>query len=163
PNLSRLYRPKPSFLILIHTHPTAVLDRMNRMNRIGFASFHAESCKSCSSCLKPLCARPAVAGALLPRDFLWQGRVVKSPVVILCLLIASAMVCRADDAAVAHFNNRVKPLLLSRCVSCHGADKIKGGLRLDSRAAILKSGESGQPAVTPGKPAESLLLQAVMH
>ncbi len=61
-----------------------------------------------------------------------------------------------------HFIQRVKPLLDSRCVSCHGADKQKGALRLDSRGAALKGGESG-PAIVPGKPSESLLLKAVMH
>jgi hypothetical protein len=47
-------------------------------------------------------------------------------------------------------------------VSCHGLDKVKGGLRLDSRPAVLKGGESG-PGVVPGKPADSLILQAVRH
>jgi len=61
------------------------------------------------------------------------------------------------------FVEKVKPLLDSRCVSCHGPDKVKGGLRLDSRDGVLKAGESGLPSVVPGKPAESLLLQAVMH
>ena len=61
------------------------------------------------------------------------------------------------------FIDKVKPLLDSRCVSCHGPDKVKGGLRLDSREAALKPGESGLPAVVPGKPDQSLLLQAVMH
>lgn len=70
---------------------------------------------------------------------------------------------RADEAADRHFAERVKPLLDSRCVSCHGADKVKGGLRLDSRAGVLKSGDSGSPAVVPGRPQDSLLLQAVMH
>lgn len=70
---------------------------------------------------------------------------------------------RADAAGDRHFLDRVKPLLDSRCVSCHGADKVKGGLRLDSREGALKAGESGAPAVVPGNPAESLLLQAVLH
>src|SRR5262245_21710634 len=70
---------------------------------------------------------------------------------------------RADDEAGRHFVDFVKPLLDSRCVSCHGPDKVKGGLRMDSRTAILKAGDSGVPAVVPGRPADSLLLQAVMH
>ncbi len=49
------------------------------------------------------------------------------------------------------FFNEVKPLLISRCASCHGPDKAEGGLRLDSREAALKGGDSG-PAVVPGKP-----------
>jgi hypothetical protein len=67
-----------------------------------------------------------------------------------------------DEASQRHFTERVKPLLETRCVSCHGPDKVKGGLRLDTRAAALKGGESG-PALVPGKPAESLIVQAVMH
>ena len=58
------------------------------------------------------------------------------------------------------FVTDVKPLLASRCVSCHGPDKAEGGLRLDSREATLKGGDSG-PAVVPGKPQKSLLLMAI--
>ncbi|HWN94984.1 MAG TPA: DUF1553 domain-containing protein, partial [Methylomirabilota bacterium] len=80
------------------------------------------------------------------------------------LIIAWAAVfsAPAETPAEKHFTDRVKPLLDSRCVSCHGPDKVKGGLRLDSRAAALKGGETG-PALVLGKPNESLLLQAVMH
>jgi mono/diheme cytochrome c family protein len=83
----------------------------------------------------------------------------------LLLMLAVALpgaTVRADDAADQHFTARVLPLLELRCVSCHGPDKVKGGLRMDSREALLKGGENG-PAIVPGKPAESLLLQAVMH
>src|SRR2546423_15683823 len=78
------------------------------------------------------------------------------------LAFAAAIMGRANDPGEQHFIERVKPLLESRCVSCHGPDKAKAGLRLDSREGALKGGEHG-PAVTPGKPSESLLLQAVMH
>src|SRR5262245_49409047 len=78
------------------------------------------------------------------------------------LLVSGPSLMGAEDPAARHFVDRVKPLLESRCISCHGADKQKGGLRLDSRAAALKGGESGA-ALVPGKPAESLLLKAVMH
>jgi hypothetical protein len=54
----------------------------------------------------------------------------------------------------------VLPLLQARCISCHGPEKQKGKLRLDSRAAILKGGENGA-AIVPGDPDRSLLLQAV--
>jgi cytochrome c553 len=66
----------------------------------------------------------------------------------------------ADDGA-AFFEKEVRPLLIARCHQCHGdLAKPKGKLRLTSRANILKGGESG-PAVVPGKPAESLLIQAI--
>src|SRR2546423_12555998 len=60
------------------------------------------------------------------------------------------------------FETRIRPLLSDACGKCHGAEKQRGGLRLDSRAALLKGGETG-PAVLPGKPDESLLLKAVRY
>jgi cytochrome c553 len=58
------------------------------------------------------------------------------------------------------FEAKVRPVLAEHCFRCHGAEKQKGGLRLDSRSAVLKGGESG-PALVPGDPEKSLLLQAV--
>lgn len=85
------------------------------------------------------------------------------PVQILLLFLASLGGVRAAELSPGqHFLESVKPLLDSRCISCHGHDKVKGGLRLDSRAATLKGGDNG-PALIPGKPQDSLLLQAVMH
>src|SRR6476620_12500119 len=66
----------------------------------------------------------------------------------------------APNAADQFFLNEVKPLLALRCISCHGPDKTEGGLRLDSREAVLKGGDSG-PSVVPGKPDQSLLLMAI--
>ncbi|MEO2016708.1 MAG: PSD1 and planctomycete cytochrome C domain-containing protein [Fuerstiella sp.] len=60
------------------------------------------------------------------------------------------------------FETNIRPLLHSRCVKCHGENEQKGGLRLDSRESLLKGGESGPAAVT-GKPAVSLLLEAVRY
>jgi len=61
-----------------------------------------------------------------------------------------------------HFENNVRPLLTSQCAKCHDDKKQQGGLRVDSRAALLKGGESG-PAILPGKPEDSLLIRAVRH
>ncbi|WP_165227242.1 PSD1 and planctomycete cytochrome C domain-containing protein [Aquisphaera insulae] len=60
------------------------------------------------------------------------------------------------------FETYVRPVLSESCTSCHGPKKQSSGLRLDSREAILKGGDLG-PAMVPGKPAESLLLQVVEH
>ena len=65
-----------------------------------------------------------------------------------------------DPDRYDRFYDRVLPVLQTRCLSCHGPDKQKGGLRLDSRAALLKGGDTG-PAAIPGDPAKSLLVQAV--
>jgi hypothetical protein len=63
---------------------------------------------------------------------------------------------------VQFFERNVRPLLAENCYSCHGPSKQKGGLRLDSREAILKGGETG-PALVPGKPEASLLVDAVRY
>lgn len=60
------------------------------------------------------------------------------------------------------FEQHVRPLLVSQCVRCHGAEKQEGGLRLDSLQAMLDGGDSG-PALAPGQPSESLIVDAVNH
>jgi mono/diheme cytochrome c family protein len=57
------------------------------------------------------------------------------------------------------FEAKVRPILAANCYDCHG-DQQYGGLRLDSRDAILKGGATG-PAVVPGDPDKSLLIQAI--
>src|SRR5712692_6643864 len=54
----------------------------------------------------------------------------------------------------------VKPILSQHCYSCHGPQKQKSGLRLDSAAAARKGGNSG-PAIVSGNSVESLLIKAV--
>jgi mono/diheme cytochrome c family protein len=65
---------------------------------------------------------------------------------------------RATDAD--DYLRNVKPLLARRCVECHGPDKQKSGLRLDTAKAILRGGNSG-PAVLANKSADSRLIRAV--
>ena len=65
-------------------------------------------------------------------------------------------------ASESFFELKVRPVLAGTCVKCHGETKPSGGLRLDSREAMLAGGDSG-PAVVPGDPDGSLLVQAVRH
>src|SRR5580704_14228563 len=61
------------------------------------------------------------------------------------------------------FEKQVQPILKARCLKCHGGEeKIRGGLRLSSRAAVLKGGDQGA-AVVLDEPAESLLIQAINY
>ena len=55
-------------------------------------------------------------------------------------------------------------VLVSQCGKCHSqtAEKVRGGLRLDSRADLRRGGDSGA-AVVPGKPEESLLIRAIRY
>src|SRR6266700_5623987 len=57
------------------------------------------------------------------------------------------------------FESRVRPVLSKNCFACHTDSKL-GGLQLDSRDHLLKGGNSG-PAIVPGQPESSLLIQAV--
>ncbi|MCO6456117.1 MAG: DUF1553 domain-containing protein [Pirellulaceae bacterium] len=63
---------------------------------------------------------------------------------------------------VRFFESEVRPLLVERCYKCHGQEKQKGDLRLDSLASILQGGESG-PAIAPGDADGSLLVEAVRY
>jgi len=67
---------------------------------------------------------------------------------------------RQDETRSQFFEERVRPILVERCVGCHGPTKQMSRLRLDSRASILKGGERGA-AVLPGKPSDSLLVRAI--
>ncbi|MFN0125570.1 MAG: PSD1 and planctomycete cytochrome C domain-containing protein, partial [Verrucomicrobiales bacterium] len=73
---------------------------------------------------------------------------------------ATAVVDSAEK--LAFFEEKIRPLFISRCIECHGEEKQKGGLRLDSRAGWQKGGETGV-AIVPGKPDESLLIKAVRY
>ncbi|MEY5014936.1 MAG: hypothetical protein RIS92_1294 [Verrucomicrobiota bacterium] len=60
------------------------------------------------------------------------------------------------------FHERVWPLLEAKCVQCHGAEKQKGGLRLDSREALLRGGDGGA-VVHLGDPSKGSLMRAVRY
>ena len=63
---------------------------------------------------------------------------------------------RADD----DFEKRVRPLLVQHCIACHGAQKQKANLRLDTKTGWQTGGDSG-PAIVPGDPSKSLLVKAI--
>jgi hypothetical protein len=82
------------------------------------------------------------------------------------LLLGSVLLpCQAQDDprdADRFFESQVRPLLVERCVKCHGPEEQKGGLRLDVPDAVRLGGDSGPP-VEPGHPAESLLIEAIHY
>lgn len=67
-----------------------------------------------------------------------------------------------DTAAIEFFEKSVRPLLVAHCYECHSGQERQGGLQLDFREAVLKGGDSG-PAILPGDPEKSLLIQAVHY
>jgi len=68
----------------------------------------------------------------------------------------------AGNEGAAVFERVVRPVLEGTCARCHGALKASGGLRLDTRRSLLEGGDGG-PAVVPGDPGDSRLIQAIRH
>jgi hypothetical protein len=92
----------------------------------------------------------------------FQGSVGGVAVVVGLALVGSftpGPLLRAADAPVL-FETHVLPILETRCFKCHGEGKTKGGLDLRRKFTILKGGDSG-PALVPGKPKESLLVERI--
>lgn len=81
-------------------------------------------------------------------------------------LVSQTLQLLASTATVdiPFFENHIRPQLAEHCFPCHSATatKIKGGLQLDSRELLIKGGDSG-PAIIPGNPIDSRLLQALRH
>jgi len=66
-----------------------------------------------------------------------------------------------EQQAIAFFETRIRPLLAANCQACHG-ESAMAGLRVDSREALIRGGETG-PAIVPGAPEKSTLVKAVQH
>jgi cytochrome c553 len=95
------------------------------------------------------------------------------PIILAATVFAVASLAVADvpspDAAsqptaaqLEFFEKKVRPIFVAHCHKCHGTKKQEGELRLDSRAGLLKGGESG-PVVKPGEPQQSELIAAINY
>lgn len=63
---------------------------------------------------------------------------------------------------IEFFEKNIRPVLAERCHECHGAHKHQNGLRLDSRAAVIRGSDYGK-VVEPGSPSASKLVKAIHH
>ena len=86
------------------------------------------------------------------------------PLILVCLTAGRPTAAEVDAKGAAFFERHIRPLLVEHCYRCHSstAKNVRGGLRLDSRVAWQRGGDSG-PAVIPGSPKESLLIRAVRY
>ena len=98
-----------------------------------------------------------ICGRLGTRGF---ASLILPAVVVLCPPTAFGESFSA--AGLEFFEKKIRPMLAAKCFECHShrAEKLKGGLLLDSREGFLKGGDSG-PAAVPGKPAGNLFIEAV--
>ncbi|MFO0999417.1 MAG: PSD1 and planctomycete cytochrome C domain-containing protein [Planctomycetaceae bacterium] len=81
-------------------------------------------------------------------------------IVAFATVVCSEITVNGDDASEALFENLIRPVLLEKCFSCHGGNKVSGGLRVDSRESLITGGDSGA-AIIPEDPDDSLLIRAI--
>ncbi len=79
----------------------------------------------------------------------------------LAVVLSLLLTAPALRAAGPQFITDIRPLLQKHCNRCHGAGKQESGLRLDRRRSLLAGGDSGLPAIRPGKPAASELIKRI--
>jgi cytochrome c553 len=92
---------------------------------------------------------------------------MRSCVALAILLCSGLPAALADansrsDEREAFFETRIRPVLATTCVKCHGGTKTENGLRVDRRESLLKGGDSG-PAIVPGDPEKSPLIRALRY
>lgn len=113
----------------------------------------------------------AAQGGTRPPDGLFQPRPprVRPGTALHLLTLTFTLTLSAADPALSpadlqFFETKIRPVLAENCYKCHShqADRIKGRLLLDSRDAVLAGGVSG-PALVPGHPDDSLLIQAIRY
>jgi mono/diheme cytochrome c family protein len=82
----------------------------------------------------------------------------------LCLsfFAGTALAEPPSEEQLKFFETKIRPLLAEHCYACHGQDEQESDLRLDTFAGMIGGGTSG-PAMTPGKPEESLIYSAVTY
>ncbi|MSQ96577.1 MAG: DUF1549 domain-containing protein [Gemmataceae bacterium] len=76
--------------------------------------------------------------------------------------VSAAQDKKPTPVAIQFFETKVRPVLVENCFECHAGKKQKGGLQLDTLAAMLGGGDTG-PAIVPGHPEKSLLVKAINH
>jgi len=92
------------------------------------------------------------------RVFLTLALAVASPVITLG---QTTLRDRDEQRRIEFFEKKIRPVLVENCYNCHSANtNSRGGLRVDDRNGLILGGDHG-PAVVPGDPDKSLLIQAV--
>ncbi|UUO07756.1 DUF1553 domain-containing protein [Blastopirellula sp. J2-11] len=87
-------------------------------------------------------------------------RILIAPLIFAVAWTSTDLIRADDKEAVRYFETKVRPLLAQHCFKCHGREEQKSDLRLDRRTHFLQGGTGG-PIVEPGKPEESVLIEAV--
>jgi hypothetical protein len=124
------------------------------------------ACNSCGHTFQPHCHTPELLTRIDAFDTMCVMRNCFKSAVGACvagLVLTIALVANAGEPSaedIEFFEKNVRPVFAEMCQKCHGEGKQEGGLRLDSRVGMIQGGDSGA-AVEPGKPDESLLIEAI--
>ncbi len=83
---------------------------------------------------------------------------------LLTLAALAATLAVAQSPEIEFFESNIRPVLVEKCVVCHSSELAQpmGGLRLDSQEGLLTGGQSG-PALVPGEPQSSLIVEALTY
>jgi cytochrome c len=81
---------------------------------------------------------------------------------ILCCVACAALVADPARDAARYFDARVAPILTRRCLGCHNEELKNGNISFLDRDSLIRGGSRG-PAIVPGKPQESVLMDVLRH
>lgn len=90
-----------------------------------------------------------------------DGSRVRFPVAGTVVLLATALSTAAEPAEHIRFSRDIAPVLVQKCQGCHGAQKQKGGYRLDTFDHLARPGDSEAAPVAPGRPEASELFRLI--
>jgi mono/diheme cytochrome c family protein len=125
-------------------------DRVRRAAAASQDAFWARRHEAARAWTKQHPAPPVPSGDGHPIDAFLSAKIAQ----------ARAEAAQTPEDVARQFHAQVLPVLRENCFRCHG-EKEKGGLRLNSRAAALRGGDSEVPAVVPGDPEASELLRRI--
>jgi hypothetical protein len=81
--------------------------------------------------------------------------------IVWCVAFAALVAAQASDAA-RYFDARVAPILTRRCLGCHNEELKNGNISFLDRDSLIRGGSRG-PAIVPGKPQESVMMDVLRH
>ena len=84
--------------------------------------------------------------------------------ILIFVLVTAAQPVDAQSTGVKFFEEKIRPVLVEHCYECHSSSsgKARGGLKVDSKDALLRGGDTG-PAVVSKSLSKSMLFQSLLY
>ena len=87
---------------------------------------------------------------------------IQSLILLVCVFLVPTLNAQEASEAI-DFDRDIMPIFEEHCIDCHGPDDQESGFRVDSRLAMLKGGDYGEPGITPGDLLKSTLITVVSY